>query len=474
MMKKASFGFAVLLALIIIPSLAFGQSNNGILALPKVDNRTELVSIVFRLAGNTEYNNKDFKGYVQDIHEYFDSFKSHEAVRFASEMREKHGVGYDAVAAISFYLEPLPSLAPTMPFSDEAFSRWGGAANAQKFVMLLQQFAKDTRCEEFFRRHEELYVLAERRFKEVYDSLDVDWFINYYGTKPTGKLIIIIGLGNGGCNYGPKVINQDKTEDCYAVMGTWSFDSLGMPKYSASNYLSTLIHEFNHSFVNCINEKHQAELEASATKIFDYCKYNMQRQAYPIPIYMLNEALVRACVVQYCKSHNNDSGASIRSEIEYQIGTGFIWVGMLADKLDYYEKNRDKYPTLEEFAPELIAFYYTLSADADKLFGQCPRVASIEPFANSADSVDPGVKELKICFDKPLLGKGYSIWRSNCEGAEFPIAGNRVRYEDGNKSLVISLALKSNTLYEFILVGSNFKSVDGFPLMDYVVTFKTK
>ncbi len=457
-----------------LPTKSFGQSSGGILGLPRVDTRTELSSIVFRLAGNQEYNNDDFKEYIRDINEFFSTYKDHEAVRFAYEMRQKHGVGYDAVAAISFYLEPLPSLNPIMPFTDEAFQRWGGAENALQYATLLQKFALDTRCEEFFRKHEQLYALAEERFMAVYDSLDVDWFIRFYGTKPSGKLKIIIGLGNGGCNYGPKVINPDKTEDCYAVMGTWSFDSLGKPQYSAEDYLATLIHEFGHSFVNDINEKNKNSFDPYASRVFELVKFTMQRMAYPMPIYMLNEALVRASVVQYLKSHNTDKGKCVKSEIEYQIGTGFIWVRELAERLDFYEKNRDKYPTLEAFIPELIEFYKGLSVSSEQTFGRCPRVTSIEPFPNNTESAESSTKEMRIHFDKPLVGKGFSIWRSMSEGTEFPIAGKNVRYEDGNKTLVLGLALEAKKVYEFILVGSAFKSLDGYPLLDYVVSFQTK
>ncbi|MGA2005174.1 MAG: hypothetical protein ABSG70_17440 [Terriglobales bacterium] len=36
-----------------------------------VDERVELVSIVFRLAGNPEYNMSPLKGYTSDIDRYF-------------------------------------------------------------------------------------------------------------------------------------------------------------------------------------------------------------------------------------------------------------------------------------------------------------------------------------------------------------------------------------------------------------------
>lgn len=474
MSKKLIFIIIAIFIISIQAAYPAEQTSDKLLALPQVDTRTELLSIVFRLAGNHEYNISNFKEYVRDVDEYFGGYKNHEAVRYAQEMREQYGVSYDAVAAISFHLEPIPSLKPKTTFTDEAFSRWGGAENALKFVALLQKFAADTRCEEFFRMHEQLYALAEERFRHIYDSVDVDWFISFYGTKPTGKLNIIVGFGNGPCNYGPKVLNADKTEDCYAVMGTWSFDSLGKPQYSAAEYLPLIIHEFNHSFVNHINEKNEKAFEPFSTNVFEQVKYNMQRQAYPTPICMLNETLVRACVVQYLKSHDSDNGKTLKEEIQYQIGTGFIWIANLGKILDSYESNRAKYTTLESFVPDLVEFYKWLSENPDQVFGKCPHVTSVEPFANNSDSARSETKEMRIHFDKPLAGSGFSIWRSQSEGTQFPIDGQNVRYKDGNKTLVLGLAMNPKTKYEFILVGTNFKSLDGYPLLDYVVSFQTK
>ena len=33
---------------------------------------------------------------------------------------------------------------------------------------------------------------------------------------------------------------------------------------------------------------------------------------------------------------------------------GFVWFPQLVEKLDEYEQNRDKYPTLDDFMPEIV------------------------------------------------------------------------------------------------------------------------
>ena len=48
--------------------------------MPRVDERVELLSIVFRLAGNSEYNMNLLPAYTVEIDRYFAPYKDHPAV----------------------------------------------------------------------------------------------------------------------------------------------------------------------------------------------------------------------------------------------------------------------------------------------------------------------------------------------------------------------------------------------------------
>ena len=105
---------------------------------PKVDKRIELISIVFRLAGNREFNGDDFKSYTQDIHNYFDKFKDHPLIHFASKLRAEKGVSYDAVMKMAFHIGESPSFSPKVEFTDIIPEKRWGKENAIKFLELLQ------------------------------------------------------------------------------------------------------------------------------------------------------------------------------------------------------------------------------------------------------------------------------------------------------------------------------------------------
>ena len=81
----------------------------------RVDERVELLSIVFRLAGNGEYRMDRLPGYSGDIDRYFAPYKSHPVVQMAQALAKENGVGFDAVMAMAIYVSPPPDLKPWHP-----------------------------------------------------------------------------------------------------------------------------------------------------------------------------------------------------------------------------------------------------------------------------------------------------------------------------------------------------------------------
>ena len=185
-MKKILLIFCILISL-----TAIGQdskTNSEIISdyfpRPEVNKNIELLSIVFRLAGNREYNSEDFKVYIQDIHNYFDKFKDHPLISFASKLRIEKGVSYDAVMKMAFHIGQPPLFTPKVEFNDDIPERRWGKDNAMKFIELLQDFYKITDFDKFYNEHAEIYTIAEEKFLPVYKALNIDWYNQYYGIKP--------------------------------------------------------------------------------------------------------------------------------------------------------------------------------------------------------------------------------------------------------------------------------------------------
>src|SRR5271169_266924 len=92
-------------ALAIWPGLAFGGDANNTDKTPAtpmphqlrvmVDPRVELMSLIFRLAGNGEYNMAKVPIYSADADRQFAAFSNHAVVKLATRLREEHGVSFD-------------------------------------------------------------------------------------------------------------------------------------------------------------------------------------------------------------------------------------------------------------------------------------------------------------------------------------------------------------------------------------------
>ena len=175
---------------------------------PKIDKRIELLSIVFRLAGNREYNSEDFKVYTQDIHKYFDKFKDHPVISFASKLRMEKGVSYDAVMKMAFHIGQPPLFAPKVKFNDDIPERRWGKDNAMKFIELLQDFYKVTDFDKFYNEHAEIYTIAEEKFlpvgrklglvrcidaKEEPDLNAIRAYLKLHGNRPPSGVIVTPG-----------------------------------------------------------------------------------------------------------------------------------------------------------------------------------------------------------------------------------------------------------------------------------------
>ncbi|MDN3707021.1 DUF4932 domain-containing protein [Myroides ceti] len=464
--------FYTTLLLSFLTVFCFAQQENT-LQKPKADERVEILSIVFRLADSEEYSSERFKLYKDKIQSFYEPYQNHELIAFIKKLRNENGVGYDAVMSMAIHLDE--NLNPLIPFTDDIPDERWGKDNAVEFVRLLKKFYQESNSKQFFKENKKLYTEVSERFLPIYEHLDRSWYPKFYGKEPNENFIIINGLGNGGGNYGPSINLPNGKRDVYAIMGTWKTDSLGMAEFTIENYFPTLLHEFNHSFVNYLLQKNPEPFRANGEKIYKVVAGEMQNQAYADWETMVNEALVRAAVIKYMKDHHF-SKEEIEKETNEQLNRGFIWIEDLLSELEQYGANRKKYPTLESYMPNLIKAYNRYADDInmykEKLDAKRPKVVSMSEFTNGDQQVKNSLKQLTINFDRPLLGKGHSISFGEDKNAVPDL--KKLTYSEDKKSIIIEWELKENKNYEFILTGLSFKSPEGISIKDYKISFKTQ
>lgn len=448
----------------------YGQRTQ-IMDRPKVDERIEILSIVFRLAGNQEYNSDVFKRYIDRVNEHYGPFKEHELITFVKKVKNENGIGYDAVMSMAIHLDDKFNL--KQKNSEETLDKRWSKDNAVQFATLLQKFYKDSNSKRFFQENQALYNEIQKRFLPIYEHIDLGWYPKFYGKEPSEKFLIVNGLGNGGGNYGVSIKNPRGYKEVYAIMGTWSMDSLGMAEFPLQSYFPTLLHEFNHSFVNYLLEKDTTIFRDSGEKLYSVVKEKMNRQAYGSWQTTLNEALVRAAVIKYQKDHNFRA-EEIAKETNEQLDRGFLWIEKLVDELDNFDRQRDRYPTLENYMPVLAKAYQSYAADISSLDAtyeaRRPKIISFDGIQDGQNTVNSTIGQLKINFDKPLLGQGRSFRGISKES--FPMIKGH-RYSPDKKSVIIDWDLEPNKTYEIIITGNAFRTADGIPMKDHYLKFST-
>jgi len=441
-----------------------------------VDPRVELLSLIFRLAGNPEYSEATVKSYDEDAEKQFGKFRGHAVVNLAQELRRTHNVSYDAVMKMAVHLtdaEQVKLKLPLQPWPEGLDRRWT-AGDVSNFLAAAQQFVKDSSFKEFIEQHRPLYQTTVTRMQTLMEKeAHLDWFDAYFGRRPqAGFTVVLRLLSGGGGSYGLHFRAADGSEELYCVLGVRQTDKQGLPEFPRA-VLPTVVHEFCHSYANPLIERHLAELRASGDALFENVAGRMRSQAYGNAQTMLKESLVRACVIRYLRQYEGEEAARRRIEVEKR--NGFLWMQEMSDLLGDYEAHREKYPTLEDFSPRLAAFFTETAKKQADLAAKRPKVVSMIP-ANGAQDVDPGLISIQVLFDRPMADKSWSLVGKGPHFPSFPKIGEGAHFDAQHKVWTVPVELKPDWSYEFMLNSETyvgFASQEGVPLQPVSVTFKT-
>jgi hypothetical protein len=438
-----------------------------------VDPRVELVSIVFRLAGNPEYNQAAIPSYAADVDTFFGKFKDHPAVKMARRLREERGIGFNAPMALAVCVTDVSSLAERVsldPRPAEMDRRWT-PEDARAFVAELRTFVRDTRFDAFLASHTAFYQAAQNRLEDVLKQQDiVGWFDEFFGTRDSlassgsraslrsTDFIAVLGLLTGTHSYGASIRLANGSRETYSILNILDVDDKGIPTFDMRIVFS-MVHEFCHAYMNPLVDAHEAELEAAGQKMFPFVEKPMQDQAYGNWKTMLYESLVRAAGVRFTNAHWGAKAAG--REIAYNQSRQFIWTGELAELLGDYESNRVAYPTLDAFFPRITAFFNDYSgrvgreieklaeqqrAKMAELAAKGPKVVSMNP-PNGSGDVDPGLSLITITFDRPMMEGNMALM--NLDAAPFPNLAGDVRYDSTRTILRIPVKLEPGKDYGF-------------------------
>lgn len=421
--------------LILACLFAFGislQAKDCVFRNVKVDEVFEYTSIVWRLAGATEYSDCNVDDYVKDIDRYFSPYKGHELIQYCRQIRESNSIGADAVPKAAAFLgisEGGVALLDGHSLEEicNADDRWTEDILA-KYISLLDKFYKDSRFNDFFVQHRELYDLVEKNtLKSLEGKVDKAWFEDFYGRKFPDNLNLYICVNNGHSNYAlteKMPVNRQGLLSSTLMYG-------GLSRICGTK-LSVVIHELNHRYVNPVVMQYKAELDASVGRLYPYMKDVFERWSYNEES-VAYEWLASLFTDMYFDSQytSKDDAIFTSFAVADNVERGIIWQQRAFDFMKlHFVKNRDEYRSIYDFMPQLVAFLDFTASEAKSLIAEYenrhPYVYDIFPLPGSELDLSGKNAVIEIRFSEDMLDNvGYRLVWDNAEAERK--AGNAMK-----------------------------------------------
>lgn len=352
----------------------------------EVSETVELTSILAKLAGYDEYNQDYGTSYKQDIEEWFEPYRDHAAVDYFQSLRTNYFIMYDAVASLGVHLY-VEDYKIKMQTNTSLIESRCVAIDYNELVQQLTRFYQDSHFHDFFENHQSLYDETLNSYRQcVFPYVVEDWYPKFYGTEKKENFVVMLAFNNGINGYGVQRQLNDGTREAFSVIGIYGWMEISR---QAADHATTIIHEFNHSFVNPLLEESQTNqdlLRESGEWLYHLLEWTMQNQSYGNWQTMISESIVRAGEVIY-RYDNNYTAEQIEELAKYQIARGFMWTPELVEQLLIYSQNRDKYPSLADFYPELIKCINDYAAREKERFERCISLPKAETYSITDNSV---------------------------------------------------------------------------------------
>lgn len=434
------------------------------------DERVDLMSVVWRLAGDRNFCCNNVPAYCRDVDAYFAPYKEHTVVAKAIECMESSGIGYDAVVSYGMHLviSADGKISYDQQFAehgDASFDRWSEQQKAE-FLPLLEDFYRESKFHQWFVSTEAVRNEVIAAFAEVGRQLDMQWFDSFFGLKSdNSRFQIVLSILCGVHNYGCSAKMMDGSELLSPVISGCVADAGGGLQFNPQMVLPIVVHEFCHSYCNLLNAKYWKKMRKNATALFDLEKDKLISQAYGRPEIMLDETFVRSCVIRYQLSHGME--AEKGRLVGEQMQEGFQLTADVVEKLGMYERQRDKYTVLEDFMPVYIR---AVNAYPCRKLAEAKAKAALHNatftcnIADGDTNIPSGLFNLTITFSKPMR-PNISIGFGRRNGAFIPLAyelKESFSWNEDHTVQIIYLDLDPDTQYSFSILGDHYMTEDGY------------
>jgi len=460
-MKRFFLSFVIA---VLMPCLLMAQSGIPV----SFDERVDLLSVVWHLAGAKEYNECPIETYIQDVDQHFGRFKNHTAIKYAKQYYH-NGTGYDAVAEFAIHTKIADGRVvlddDLVPGFDD---RWTESMRAE-FIVALNDFYLQSRFHDWFESTKNLQVDAEKAFQPIVNMVDLEWYSTFFKKQNANFQIVLCPLA-GHNNYGVGVQKKDGVHVLEPVISSTYYKE-GQITYDINRVFPIVIHEFCHAYCNPLIDEWYDQMKANADVVFEHNRAVLTGQAYTNSRIMMYESFVRASVIRYMQTHFTSEQVDIEALIKEEEHKGFIMIRTLIAALAEYDTHKDTYPDMVSYMPQLVRVingfsvqkYLNDIAEADKNKAQYE--CNVK---DGAVDVPSGDFVFTITFDRPMQD-GISM---NMTDVDFP-KFNGYSWSEDAKTIYVKFFMLPVHDYGFQIVGDKFVGKDGVPAVDRTIRFRT-
>ena len=455
---------------------------NGVSVI--VDERIELVSIAFRLAGAMEYVNDRVPEYMAEIDSRFAPYTDHELFTFIRKAREEYNFAYSIPAKSALMLD-LSGGRVRISRDWEIEKEFDSADDLycwtedlfREYVDLLDDFYRESGFHEFFLSHRDFYTTTVERNTDIPSRVDMSWFERFYG-EPAVGVDLYMGLCNGNSNYSIfDVMNRKDWDGRLAIVIGTTDGGDGIPVMLEQHFIA-IIHEIAHYYTNPLTDMYYPQMEDAMKAIFPYIKDEMAEIGYGHPETVAGEWINELFTLAYlkdCFESDKYPMVSYQYNVAYDEEGGYIWMGRAMDFMENFHADRTLYPTVKEFMPQIVAFTNELPEKWDTIAAEFenrhPYVTGIYP---AGGVIPEGVNIVRICFSEPMVEGIQGLMR--IEGYERLPFDFKASYWEDDRTFVIKLGtLEPGRTYGIGLIKGAFYSSDLVSFAeDYKIVFKTE
>lgn len=316
-----------------------------------VDPRIELMNIVMTFTEMPFYgkiSDPDYK-YYNDVIEHFSPHKNHEAVKWCEAFPYFLDVSFPV--QMMLYLSNPPEMRIIYDPPPQASQQM--IDDISKTIDLLNRFAIDSEFMEFWKRQQPFYdaIIDDIKTRSPYERY-LNTVKDYYGVAFSNYICVVSPILYGAA-FGPHLDTKEGSIP-YFITGPDNIEH-GEPIFTERWLRLLIFHEFGHTHVNPLCEKHRAVLEKYNSIFHHFLEHDIIRENYEEWFIVCHEHIVRACEYRLLKN----AGLASESEknLQKNIDQGFVLIPLFVEKLEYYESHRDEYPTFESYFPELLTVF---------------------------------------------------------------------------------------------------------------------